>query len=102
MRQKPAKAEIVPAGLHPWRVLQEFDQALPRAAAKLEINLADADRERQLSQARCLGLFLFGLFNPVIESRRGLCAVTSTGAGAAGGFGRPDTSGQVLGNAACD
>ena len=77
LRQKPAKAEIVEADLHHWRVLQEFDQALHRAAAQLEIHLADADRERQLSQGRYLGLFLFGLFNPVIESMRGLCAVTS-------------------------
>jgi hypothetical protein len=77
MRQKPAQAEIVEADLHHGRVLQEFDQALHRAAAKLEINQADADRERQLSQGRYLGLFLFGLFNPVIESMRGLCAATS-------------------------
>ena len=77
MRQKPAKAEIVEADLHHWRVLQEFDQAVQRAAAKLEIPLADADRERKLRQGRYLGLFLFGLFNPVIESMRGLCAVTS-------------------------
>ena len=77
MRQKPAKAEIAEADLHHWRVLQEFEEAVQRAAAKLKINLADADRERQLSQGRYLGLFLFGLFNPVIESMRGLCAVTS-------------------------
>ena len=77
MRQRPAKAEIVESDLHHWRVLQEFDQAVQRAAAKLEIHLKEADLERQLSQGRYLGLFLFGLFNPVIESMRGLCAVTS-------------------------
>jgi hypothetical protein len=77
MRPQPAKAEIVEADLHHWRVLQEFEQAVQRAAAKLEINLAEADQERKLSQGRYLGLFLFGLFNPVIESMRGLCAVTS-------------------------
>jgi hypothetical protein len=77
MRQQPAKAEIVEADLHHWRVLREFEQAVQRAAAKLEINLAEADQERKLSQGRYLGLFLFGLFNPVIESMRGLCAVTS-------------------------
>jgi hypothetical protein len=77
MRQQPPKSEIVEADLGHWRVLQEFDQALQRAASKLEINLADADQERKLSQGCYLGLFLFGLFNPVIESMRGLCAVTS-------------------------
>jgi hypothetical protein len=77
MRQKPAKAEIVEADLHHWRVLDEFDQALQRAAAKLKIPLAQTDQERKLSQGRYLGLFLFGLFNPVIESMRGLCGLTS-------------------------
>jgi hypothetical protein len=77
MRQKRAKPEIVEADLHHWRVLDEFDQALQRAAAKLKIPLAQTDQERKLSQGRYLGLFLFGLFNPVIESMRGLCAVTS-------------------------
>lgn len=77
MRQQPPKSEIVESDLRHWRVLQEFEQSLQRAAAKLEINLAGLDQERKLSQGRYLGLFLFGLFNPVIESMRGLCAVTS-------------------------
>jgi hypothetical protein len=77
LRQPPAEAKIVETDLRHWRVLQEFAQALQRAAAKLEINLAPTEAERKLSQGRYLGLFLFGLFNPVIESMRGLCAVTS-------------------------
>ena len=77
MRQQPPESEIVEGDLRHWRVLQEFEQSLQRAAAKLQINLADLDQERKLSQGHYLGLFLFGLFNPVIESMRGLCAVTS-------------------------
>ena len=56
MRQQPAKAEMVEADLHHWRVLQQFDQAVQRAAARLEIPLADAGRERKLCQGRYLGL----------------------------------------------
>jgi len=75
-RQPEAQEEIVERDLHHWRVLQEFEQAVQRAASKLGVNLACADLERKLSQGRYLGLFLFGLFNPVIESMRGLCAIT--------------------------
>jgi hypothetical protein len=77
MRQQPeARPEIVESDLHHWRMLQEFAAAVQRAAAKLGTNLAEPDRERKLSQGRYLGLFLFGLFNPIIESMRGLCAIT--------------------------
>jgi hypothetical protein len=77
MRQQPeAKEEIVERDLHHWRMLQEFEQAVQRAAVKLGLNLAAADAERKLNQGRYLALFLFGLFNPVIESMRGLCAIT--------------------------
>ena len=102
LRQPPPKKEIVEADLRHWRVLEEFAQAVQRAAAKLEINLAEADAERTLSQGRYLGLFLFGLFNPVIESMRGLCAVTSLARvqkEVSGGAGQPV---QFLGDATRD
>ncbi len=75
-RQRYVKKKIVESDLRHWRMLQEFEQAVQRAAAKLGMNLAQADLGRKLSQGRYLGLFLFGLFNPVIESMRGLCAIT--------------------------
>ncbi len=75
-RQRYVKKKIVESDLRHWRMLQEFEQAVQRAAAKLGMNLAQADLGRKLSQGRYLGLFLFGLFNPVIELMRGLCAIT--------------------------
>jgi hypothetical protein len=76
-RSAEVPPEIAESDLRHWRVLQEFEQAVQRAAAKRGAHLTESDRERQLSQGRYLGLFLFGLFNPVIASMRGLCAVTS-------------------------
>ena len=75
-QQRGARSEIVESDLHDWRMLQEFDEAVERAATKLGINRAGTERERNLSRGRYLGLFLFGLFNPIVESMRGLCAIT--------------------------
>jgi len=75
-RQPEPKEEIVESDLHDWRMLQEFDDAVQRAASKLGLHPNGPERERKLSQGRYLGLFLFGLFNPIVESMRGLCAIT--------------------------
>jgi hypothetical protein len=40
------------------------------------MNRAGGSSQRRLDPGRYLSLFLFGLFNPVVESMRGLCAIT--------------------------
>jgi hypothetical protein len=58
-------------------MLDTFEDAVTRvfSKAKLHRNLADPDRE--LTYGRYLKLFLFGLFNPVVDTMRGLCEVTA-------------------------
>jgi hypothetical protein len=72
-----AKAELVEEDLRHWRMLKEFNQAVERAASKLGLPPAGDPAERTLERGRYLGLFLFGMCNPVIESMRGLCAITA-------------------------
>jgi len=58
-------------------MLDSFEDAVTRvfSQAKLHRNLLEPDR--QLTYGRYLKLFLFGLFNPVVETMRGLCEVSA-------------------------
>lgn len=69
--------KITEKELRNWRMLDSFEEAVTRvfSKAKLHRNLADPDR--QLTYGRYLKLFLFGLFNPVVETMRGLCEVSA-------------------------
>lgn len=63
--------------LQRWRRVERFQREL--AAARTARGAADAtwaDPRRQLQLAQYLGLFLFGLFNPVVKSLRGLSAAS--------------------------
>jgi hypothetical protein len=75
-QQAEVQKKIAEDDLHDWRLLREFDEAVQRAAAKLGLHPAGTERDRTFSHGRYLGLFLFGLFNPMVDSMRGLCAIT--------------------------
>jgi hypothetical protein len=59
-----------------WNLLQVFEQAVQRVFSQAALHPTFADPARRVSYRPYLSLFLFGLFNPVVESMRGLCAVT--------------------------
>jgi len=59
-----------------WNLLQAFEEAVARVFSQARLPATFSDKARQLSYGRYLSLFLFGLFNPVVESMRGLCAVS--------------------------
>jgi hypothetical protein len=59
-----------------WNMLQAFEEAVARVFSQATLPATFSDNGRQLSYGRYLSLFLFGLFNPVVESMRGLCAVS--------------------------
>lgn len=59
-----------------WNMLQAFEAAVARVFSQVRLPATFSDPGRQLSYGRYLSLFLFGLFNPVVESMRGLCAVS--------------------------
>lgn len=57
-------------------MLQVFEEVVARVFSQATLPATFSDKGRQLSYGRYLSLFLFGLFNPVVESMRGLCAVS--------------------------
>ena len=59
-----------------WNMLQAFEEAVARVFSQARLAATFSDQGRQLSYGRYLSLFLFGLFNPVVESMRGLCGVS--------------------------
>jgi len=66
--------------LKQWRLIERFREALSAEISErggLKGTWADPKRELQLDQY--LSLFLFGMFNPVVETMRGLCAASEFG-----------------------
>ncbi len=64
------------ADLGNWKLLEAFQRRLARVRKKLALHPSFEDPERQLEEADYLSLFLFGLFNPVVRTTRGLCAAS--------------------------
>lgn len=59
-----------------WNMLQVFEEVVARVFSQAKLPATFSDKGRRLNCGRYLSLFLFGLFNPVVESMRGLCAVS--------------------------
>jgi hypothetical protein len=62
--------------LQNWNLLRVFEEAVARVFSRATLPATFSARGRELSYGPYLSLFLFGLFNPVIASMRGLCAVS--------------------------
>ncbi len=75
--RRRASGPVREADLGRWKLLAEFQERLSEAAGQAGGTWADP--RRQLSQIDYLSLLLFGLFNPVVESMRGLCAASALG-----------------------
>ena len=71
-----SKRQISEGELSRWRLIEEFEERLKRAAAGREAPRSFSDPRRKLGQKDYLSLLLFGLFNPVVDSMRGLCAAS--------------------------
>jgi len=54
-------------------LLDEFSQILQPVCAGHQLHPSLSDPDRQLTISSYLSLFLFGLFNPVVETMRALC-----------------------------
>ena len=61
-----------------WRLIEQFQARLERAAGE-RTGGTFADPRRRLGQSDYLSLLLFGVFNPVVDSMRGLCAASELG-----------------------
>jgi Transposase DDE domain len=73
------KRQVSEAELSRWRLIEEFEQRLERAATAGKEPRTFSDPRRKLGQKDYLSLLLFGLFNPVVNSMRGLCAASRLG-----------------------
>jgi hypothetical protein len=63
--------------LKQWRLVERFQTALAAEVAQRGGPAGTwAEPARQLALAEYLSLFLFGLFNPVVETMRGVCAAS--------------------------
>jgi hypothetical protein len=71
-----SKRQISEAELSRWRLIEQFEERLERAAAAGKERHTFSDPRRTLGQKDYLSLLLFGLFNPVVDSMRGLCAAS--------------------------
>lgn len=57
-------------------MLQTFQRVLAGVFSKAKLHPTFDDPRRQLDYGAYLSLFLFGLYNPVVQSMRGLCSVS--------------------------
>lgn len=68
--------KITEKDLKNWDLLRVFEEAVERVFSGAALHPTFSDPDRNLSYRPYLSLFLFGLFNPVVQSMRGLCAAT--------------------------
>jgi hypothetical protein len=73
---RPKKTEINEKDLRGFRLLEHFQRVLERMESKFPRHPTFSDPRRRLDISQYLGLYLFGLFNPIVDSMRGLCAAT--------------------------
>jgi hypothetical protein len=71
-KKSPPKA----SDLSQWKLIADFQERLDRAQAAQPPIPSFGDPRRKLSLGDYLSLMLFGLFNPVVDSMRALCAAS--------------------------
>lgn len=69
--------QISEKDLSQWKLLDSFQEVLAPVLRSRGQHQSMEDWERMLSPSKYLSLFLFTLFNPVVESLRGLCAIST-------------------------
>jgi hypothetical protein len=62
--------------LSSWKLLKRFNSLLEELGSVVAPSSREAHGLRELGRRSYFGLFLLGLFNPVIDSMRGLCAAS--------------------------
>lgn len=72
-------APLTEEDLHNWKFIEEFQQVLKDVFAGKTLHQTFDNPRRQLGYEDYLSLFIFGLFNPVIETLQGLCAASELG-----------------------
>ncbi len=73
---KPRSQPVTEAELGGWRLLERFIALLDEHGSRIAPGARETHGLRELDRRAYFGLFLFGLFNPVVGSMRSLCAAT--------------------------
>jgi Transposase DDE domain len=71
-----SKAELTAQDLSNWKLIENFQDELVAVTNKARLHPTFGEPNRKLGYESYLSLFLLGLFNPVVESMRSLCAVS--------------------------
>lgn len=77
LRLPRERAEVTENDLRHWRLLESFQDAVERIFGQAQLHPSLTDPTRQVTYGRYLSLFLFGLFNPVVDTMRGLCSISA-------------------------
>lgn len=70
---KPRSQPLTEKDLGSWKLLERFIRVLDQYGESIAPNPRETHGLRELDRRTYFGLFLFGLFNPVVASMRGLC-----------------------------
>jgi len=73
---KPRRKPITEEQLSGWSMLAKFCGLLEKHGGRIAPNRWERHGLRELDRHTYFGLFLFGLFNPVVDSMRALCSET--------------------------
>lgn len=73
---KPRSESITEQQLSGWKLLERFIDVLDQHGTRIAPNSREEHGLRDLDRRTYFGLFLFGLFNPVVASMRALCAAS--------------------------
>lgn len=76
---KPRPKPITEEQLAGWSMLASFGGLLEKHGSQIAPNRWELHGLRELDRQTYFGLFLFGLFNPVVDSMRALCSATRLG-----------------------
>lgn len=76
---KPRPKPITEEQLSGWSMLARFCGLLEEHGSRIAPNRWERHGLRELDRHAYFGLFLFGLFNPVVDSMRALCSATRLG-----------------------
>ena len=70
------KTAFAVADLKHWKLIPRFREKLMEVLSRHQLAKTWEDPKRVIELADYLSLFLFGLFNPVVRTMRGLCAAS--------------------------
>ena len=84
MAEKTARKEVAVEALSEgdlsrWKLVEDFRRRLVEASARVVMPRSEEDPRRKLLSADYFSLLLFGLFNPVVRTMRGLCEASKLG-----------------------